>query len=259
MFLLLFFPSTFFCESCRNGVSLWKLSFFSNWKTNRLVFSGHSTLSVENQQLRQERDNLSEKLASTKDTLKDALEKLSRANQRKESVERAICKQLTKTHHVLKKAKGNLKQANSLPQWSKQVFYVICWRKEKMEKLFKIRICLLFAQIMEARTLCYILFYVWEILLKRICPFVCSAAIIDTDWHCYAYEILCLRNYQKLRYRPSQKLKMLKLPGTQKDREYQKCKMQKETGTQDVNGFVIYNRTIICEPSAGSLYCALSQ
>ncbi|XP_069972731.1 centrosome-associated protein CEP250 isoform X3 [Penaeus vannamei] len=76
----------------------------------------HSTLSVENQQLRQERDNLSEKLASTKDTLKDALEKLSRANQRKESVERAICKQLTKTHHVLKKAKGNLKQANSLPQ-----------------------------------------------------------------------------------------------------------------------------------------------
>lgn len=52
---------------------------------------------------------------------------------------------------------------------------------------------------------------------------------------------------------------MLKLPGTQKDREYQKYKMQKETGTQDVNGFVIYNRTIICEPSAGSLYCALSQ
>lgn len=84
--------------------------------TDCLVFSGHSTLSVENQQLRQERDNLSEKLASTKDTLKDALEKLSRANQRKESVERAICKQLTKTHHVLKKAKGNLKQANSLPQ-----------------------------------------------------------------------------------------------------------------------------------------------
>ncbi|KAG7167934.1 CDK5 regulatory subunit-associated protein 2-like [Homarus americanus] len=76
----------------------------------------HSVLSVENQQLRMERDNLSSKLASTKETLEEALEKLSKANQRKENVERAICKQLYKTHNVLKKAKTHLKQANSLPQ-----------------------------------------------------------------------------------------------------------------------------------------------
>lgn len=75
----------------------------------------HSTLTTENQRLRHERDSLSGKLASTKETLKDTLEKLSKANQRKESVERAICKQLTKTHNVLKKAKGTLKQPNSLP------------------------------------------------------------------------------------------------------------------------------------------------
>ncbi|XP_064077221.1 uncharacterized protein LOC135194935 [Macrobrachium nipponense] len=76
----------------------------------------HSTLTAENQRLRQERDSLSGKLASTKEILKDTLDKLSKANQRKECVERAICKQLTKTHNVLKKTKGPLKQPNSLPQ-----------------------------------------------------------------------------------------------------------------------------------------------
>ncbi|XP_068210266.1 CDK5 regulatory subunit-associated protein 2-like isoform X2 [Palaemon carinicauda] len=76
----------------------------------------HSTLTAENQRLRQERDSLTGKLVSTKQILKDTLDKLSKANQRKECVERAICKQLTKTHNVLKKAKGPLKQPNSLPQ-----------------------------------------------------------------------------------------------------------------------------------------------
>ncbi|XP_071517453.1 uncharacterized protein [Panulirus ornatus] len=85
-------------------------------ESNLQQFLSHSTLSVENQQLRLERDTLTAKLASTKDTLKEALEKLAKANQRKENVERAICKQLYKTHDVLKKAKTHLKQANSLPQ-----------------------------------------------------------------------------------------------------------------------------------------------
>nr|XP_053635633.1 myomegalin-like [Cherax quadricarinatus] len=83
---------------------------------NLQQFLSHSTLSEENQQLRLQRDNLTSKLASTTETLKEALEKLSKANQRKENVERAICKQLYKTHDVLKKAKTHLKQANALPQ-----------------------------------------------------------------------------------------------------------------------------------------------
>ncbi|XP_050729191.1 rootletin-like isoform X3 [Eriocheir sinensis] len=76
----------------------------------------HSALTVENQQLREESENLKVHLASTKETLKEALDKLCRANQRKENVERAICKQLHKTHDVLKKAKSHLKQVNTLPQ-----------------------------------------------------------------------------------------------------------------------------------------------
>lgn len=78
--------------------------------------AGHSALTVENQQLREESENLKVHLISTKETLKEALEKLSRANQRKENVERAICKQLHKTHDVLKKAKTRLKQVNTQPQ-----------------------------------------------------------------------------------------------------------------------------------------------
>lgn len=82
----------------------------------KVIFSGHSSLTVENGRLRAERDSLTEKLSSTKDTLKEALDKLAKANHRKETVERAICKQLSKTHNVLRKAKGNLQQANaSLP------------------------------------------------------------------------------------------------------------------------------------------------
>ncbi|XP_045592510.2 putative leucine-rich repeat-containing protein DDB_G0290503 isoform X3 [Procambarus clarkii] len=76
----------------------------------------HSILSEENQQLRLERDNLTSKLASTKETLKNTEEKLYKANQRKENVERAICKQLYKTHDVLKKANTQLKQVNTLPK-----------------------------------------------------------------------------------------------------------------------------------------------
>ena len=78
--------------------------------------AGHSALVVENQQLREESTNLKVRLVSTEETLKDAVERLSRANHRKENMERAICKQLHKTHDVLKKAKSHLKQANPLPQ-----------------------------------------------------------------------------------------------------------------------------------------------
>ncbi|XP_063888747.1 myosin-10-like isoform X1 [Scylla paramamosain] len=84
--------------------------------SNFLDFSSHSALMVENQQLREESANLKVRLVSTEETLKDVVERLSRSNQRKENVERAIYKQLHKTHDVLKKAKSHLKQANPLPQ-----------------------------------------------------------------------------------------------------------------------------------------------
>lgn len=78
--------------------------------------AGHSALMVENQQLREESANLKVRLVSTEESLKDVVETLSRSNQRKKNVERAICKQLHMTHDVLKKAKSHLKQANPLPQ-----------------------------------------------------------------------------------------------------------------------------------------------
>lgn len=73
--------------------------------------SGHSQLLSELERIHQEKEDLSLKLESTKESLKEALQQLSKANQKKESVERAIYRQLTKTHDVLRQAKGNLRQA----------------------------------------------------------------------------------------------------------------------------------------------------
>lgn len=78
--------------------------------------AGHSALMVENQQLREESANLKVRLVSTEESLKDVVERLSRSNKRKENVERAIYKQLHKTHDVLNKAKSQLRQANPMPQ-----------------------------------------------------------------------------------------------------------------------------------------------
>ncbi|KAK4299923.1 hypothetical protein Pmani_027845 [Petrolisthes manimaculis] len=50
----------------------------------------HSVINKENKRLRTERDNLAARLSTTLVTLKDAHEKLSQANQRKATVERAI-------------------------------------------------------------------------------------------------------------------------------------------------------------------------
>ncbi|XP_076059925.1 uncharacterized protein LOC143036447 isoform X3 [Oratosquilla oratoria] len=83
--------------------------------THRARWLAHSALDAENRRLRVERNDLTRKLQSTKDTLQDALSQLSKANQRKEKMEKAICKELTKTHHVLKKTnKGNLKAASRM-------------------------------------------------------------------------------------------------------------------------------------------------
>lgn len=49
----------------------------------------------------------------TTQTLEETLTQLFAANQRKKQVEKAICKQLHKTHHILKKAQINFEEQES--------------------------------------------------------------------------------------------------------------------------------------------------
>ena len=65
-------------------------------------------LCSELEQVRLERDAALAKLAATRATLVNTAEKLSASNKRKKAVEKAICKELTKTHRVLEKTKTNL-------------------------------------------------------------------------------------------------------------------------------------------------------
>jgi len=60
------------------------------------------------QQVKTERDAALAKLRATRSTLSSTTEKLSNSNRRKKEVEKAICRQLSKTHDVLKKTKENL-------------------------------------------------------------------------------------------------------------------------------------------------------
>merc|ERR1712130_631924 len=60
-------------------------------------------------QVKLERDAALAKLNSTRSSLATTAEKLSASNKRKKQVEKAICKELTKTHEVLRKTKTNQK------------------------------------------------------------------------------------------------------------------------------------------------------
>jgi hypothetical protein len=51
---------------------------------------------------------LKRRLTRTHHALEETLAQLTVANQRKKQVEQAICKQLHKTHHILKRARVNL-------------------------------------------------------------------------------------------------------------------------------------------------------
>lgn len=51
---------------------------------------------------------LKRRLIRTHHALEETLTQLTFANQRKKRVEQAICKQLHKTHHILKRARINL-------------------------------------------------------------------------------------------------------------------------------------------------------
>merc|ERR1719341_3232237 len=65
-------------------------------------------LSNQLQQVKTERDAALVKLRATRSTLSTTTEKLSNSNRRKKEVEKAICRQLSKTHDVLRKTKENL-------------------------------------------------------------------------------------------------------------------------------------------------------
>merc|ERR1712130_134973 len=63
-------------------------------------------------QVKLERDAALAKLNSTRSSLATTAEKLSASNKRKKQVEKAICKELTKTHEVLRKTKTNLENVS---------------------------------------------------------------------------------------------------------------------------------------------------
>ncbi|XP_069674172.1 CDK5 regulatory subunit-associated protein 2-like isoform X2 [Periplaneta americana] len=74
-----------------------------------VVINSRGDTSVKSyKELEQENIVLRRRLTRTHRALEETLAQLTAANQRKKQVERAICKQLHKTHHILKKAKVNL-------------------------------------------------------------------------------------------------------------------------------------------------------
>jgi len=85
----------------------------SSHKENGSKSSVCCDLRAELARVQAERDAALLKLGKTRIVLKDTADKLSLSNRRKNQVEKAICKQLTKTHDVLKKAKGNLENYSS--------------------------------------------------------------------------------------------------------------------------------------------------
>ena len=77
---------------------------------NNVCFLGHSGLVKSNASLLNEVEQLQRILSSKNSKLAETLQQLEAANARKQTVEKAIYRQLNKTHQVLKKAKGNLQQ-----------------------------------------------------------------------------------------------------------------------------------------------------
>ena len=63
--------------------------------------------------VRLERDAAISQLSATRAALRDAADKISRSNRRKQKVEKAIVDQLSKTRTVLRKAQDNLEGCSS--------------------------------------------------------------------------------------------------------------------------------------------------
>ena len=70
--------------------------------------AGHMGLVQSNACLLSEVERLQRQLSAKDGKLAETYQQLEAANARKQSVEKAIYRQLNKTHQVLKKAKGNL-------------------------------------------------------------------------------------------------------------------------------------------------------
>lgn len=73
-----------------------------------VINSGCDTALRTYKELEQENTVLKRRLARTHHALEETLAQLTAANQRKKQVERAICNQLHKTHHILKRVRVNL-------------------------------------------------------------------------------------------------------------------------------------------------------
>lgn len=73
--------------------------------------------SGEIMKLEEENSHLRRHLTKTRRALEETLAQLTAANQKKRQVERAICRQLHKTHSILKKARVNLEaEEDFLPE-----------------------------------------------------------------------------------------------------------------------------------------------
>lgn len=73
----------------------------------------NDSLSLSPRTLYKENVTLKQKLARTKATLADTLTQLNAANLRKSSVQRAICREIHKTHGVLRKARDQIENQNN--------------------------------------------------------------------------------------------------------------------------------------------------
>ncbi|XP_041988339.1 centrosomin isoform X2 [Aricia agestis] len=72
----------------------------------------NDVINLSPRSLYEENINLKQKLARTKATLADTLTQLNAANMKKRSVERAVCREIHKTHSVLRKARDQLEHHN---------------------------------------------------------------------------------------------------------------------------------------------------
>ncbi|XP_022257295.1 golgin subfamily B member 1-like isoform X2 [Limulus polyphemus] len=94
-----------------------------------------SPLIIENQKLRDELFEVRNQLSSQHKQLEEAMHKLSSVKFRKEGMEKAITKQLTKTRRVLQQAKGNLADGKKQEKPTKRPVAVVRYSKGESENL----------------------------------------------------------------------------------------------------------------------------
>ncbi|XP_055975589.1 myomegalin isoform X4 [Sorex fumeus] len=90
------------------------------WRAALPSPAGHSPAAKAGESVKRELLELRTKLSKQENLLQSTVERLKTANQQKESMEKFIFSQLTRTHDVLKKARTNLEEPckKESPQWS---------------------------------------------------------------------------------------------------------------------------------------------